>query len=339
MATPYLADDESVVLATENIRVRSTPYQALILTNKRVLLVRTEGEKISAEEFLIADLRSALVSQAAKDDPTLLLSYVTPRGEARRESIAFTASPDKSRKDEVREWAKKLSDQLKPLPDEETTSPSPPPRGATFSAGGSKAGSTADILAKHERLAGLTFPDIDLSDEPEKEPSRTKTVVIAVLAVIVVAALAWMFLLPHVPPQEISVTPAATQTPVPERTTVPATEVPTIITPATPELPAKLIVPSTGVWIRVEYAGNYTGTVGSGSILKEVSDTGEHLYQQAITTGSVRAIVEKTDASGGTLTVQIYKDGKVVSEGTTSRPNGEVNLQIDLAAPAATPAP
>ena len=135
MATPYLEDDESVVLATENIRVRSTPYQALILTNRRVLLVRTEGEKISAEEFLIADLRSALVSQAAKDDPTLLLSYVTPRAEARRESIAFLGSPDKPRKDEVREWAKKLSDQLKPLPDEDTMPPPVPSQRAASPAG------------------------------------------------------------------------------------------------------------------------------------------------------------------------------------------------------------
>lgn len=339
MVNPYLADDESVALATENIRVRSTTYQALILTNKRVLFVRTEGEKISAEEFLIANLRSALVSQAAKDEPTLLLSYVTSRGEARRESIVFISPPEKPRRDEVREWAKKLSDQLMPLPDEEIPlTPSSAPRKTPPTAAAAKGGSTTDILAKHERLSGLSFPAIDLSEEPENPPSLRKTIVVAVLGIIVIAALAWMFLLPHAPSQETATPPGVTPepTPFPEMTTVPVTEAPTIATPSTPPLPAKLIVPSTGVWVRVEYAGNFTGTVGSGSILKEVSDTGEHLYQQAITTGSVRAIVEKVDGSSGTLSVEIYKDGKIVSEGTTSRPFGEVNLQIDLTAP--TPA-
>jgi len=343
MANPYLADDESVVLATENIRVRTIQYQALILTNKRVLLIRMDGDRISAEEFLISDLRSALVSQAAKE-PTLLLSYVTPRGEARRESIVFVPTPQKIRRDEVREWAKKLSDQLQPLPDEEIPlTPSSAPAKTPPPAAGVKGGTTPEILAKHERPAGFSFPDVSISDEPEKPPFPVKTIGIAVLAVIVIAALAWVFLVPHAPPMEGTAAPTITPAETPPQVTPEETTAqPAIETlPPTPA-PVQFKIPETGVWVHVVYARNFSGTLAGDATSKEVIDSGEHWYPMSATKGSVRAIIGKTDASGETLTVDIFRNGKLLTgwpSNETANPLGEVNLQIDLTTPTPTPTP
>ena len=346
MADPHLADDESVVLAAENIRVRSFNYPALVLTNKRVLLIRSEGEKMSAEEFLLSDLRSALVSQAARDNPTLLLSYVTARGEARRETIVFPNTPEKNRKDEVREWAKTLSDKLKPLPDEEDTLRAPPPSaakgsrtGSPAAAGGQPGSLPQDIVAKHGRVSGLSFPDVTIGGDAETpHPFSRKRIILGAIGLVVIVVLALLFLLPHAPSPAGTVTPVPTmsETPVSAATTEPVTLSPTAPAALTT---VQLIVPSTGVWIRIQYSGNYTGMIGSSSDLRSVSDSGDHLYQQAITRGSVRAIVDKEDSTNRKLTVDIYKDGKVVPDGhgETTLPKGEVNLQIELAA--GTPKP
>ena len=341
MVNPYLADDEPVVLATENIRTRSGSYQALVLTDKRVLLIRTEGEKISAEEFLLSDLRSALVSQAAKDEPTLLLSYVTPRGEPRRESIVFVSTPEKRRNDEVREWAKKLSDQLRPLPEDGGTLMSP----QAARPAGRQSGATRDgLLEKHGRLSGLAFPDIPGITSEEETPSAhsRKWIPVGALIIIVLVVLAGIFLLPHAPAKQEATAPVPTpaETPVPAATAEPVAGPTVAAVQSLAPSQVQYIVPSTGVWVRVDYAGNYTGTVGSGSLLAQVSDAGQHLYQQAVTTGSVRVIIDKSDASNRVLTADIYQDGRLLTgsiKNQTSSPYGEVNLQIDLAP--VTPSP
>jgi hypothetical protein len=102
--------------------------------------------------------------------------------------------------------------------------------------------------------------------------------------------------------------------------------------------PTHIQIPDTGVWVRVQYAGIYTGTVGTPGVLLDVKDTGEHLYRISTTTGVVVASIQKVDGSADELTAEVYKDGVLIKRSTTITPKGIIEIQLSLKAPA-TPSP
>ncbi len=340
MADPYLADDETIILAAEHIRVRSKEYPALILTNRRLLLIRSAGEAISVGEYPLDALRSALVSQAPRDDPSLLLTYVTPRGDLRREIFSFTGTPEQRRADEVREWAKKLSATLKPLVKDEGILTESPPGGASAATAAGTPLPSREIPESRGRSSKLVIPDISDILEPAKPPASPARRIIPVAAILVViAVLAGIFFLSHatseantdLPVPSIPATPVPAATAV-TITTVPVTEITSPLSGAGVSGTDQFVIPSTGVWIRIRYSGNFTGSVGSGSVMIPVAGSGDHFYHQAVTTGSIRAFVEKEDGSGNKLSVDIYQDGAIVADGhgETTKPFGGVNIQIGL---------
>ena len=334
MSAPYLEDDESVVLAAEHIRVGSVTYPALILTNRRILLVRTEGDTVSAEEYFVSRLRSALVSHAARDDPALIITYVTAKRESRRETFTFIGTPEKRRTDEVKAWAKKLSANLKPLPDDEvivSESTTPAKHGESLTK------SSHEILEKHGRVSGMAFPDMPDFSEPEERPAYSGTrIIVAAIVIVIIAALVWTFLIPPPSPQDgAGPTPTAIITQVPPVTTVTHS-----VTLATTPAMEQFKVPATGVWVRVQYSGNYTGNIAGGTTRQEIADSGETWYQLSMKTGTVVAVVEKMDSSTDKLSVDIFRDGKVIpnGHGETTRPYAEVNIQVDLSGQNPAPA-
>ena len=104
-----------------------------------------------------------------------------------------------------------------------------------------------------------------------------------------------------------------------------ATITPTVITTQATPLPSvtpvQIAIPQTGVWMRVTYPGNYTGTYGSiGYYQTPVTDTGDHFYPIATATSPVVASIKKLDGSGDTLAIAIYKDGVLIKEESTTAP-------------------
>jgi hypothetical protein len=140
------------------------------------------------------------------------------------------------------------------------------------------------------------------------------------------------------PTPEITVPPtAAPTTAIPTPT---PTQEPTVAVATPPPTPAPIIIPDTGVWVRVKYAGTFTGSYGTPGALREVSGTGEQVYQVATSTGVVVASFAKDDGSGDVITTEVYKDGTLVQSDKTTTPRGIAQIQVDLkAAPQATQAP
>jgi hypothetical protein len=127
-------------------------------------------------------------------------------------------------------------------------------------------------------------------------------------------------------------TPALTVVP---QLTTPATPVPTTV-PTTipvvslqPTQPA-FNVPPVGVWVRVYYLGKFTGSIGTPGRLRDVTDTGDHLYQISTSEGPVVASIQKVDGSEGELVVEVYKDGVQYKRATTIAPKGMIEIQMLL---------
>jgi hypothetical protein len=121
-----------------------------------------------------------------------------------------------------------------------------------------------------------------------------------------------------IPTATILVTPTTVQqTPI-SQVTIEPTSLPT------------MSIPDIGVWVRVQYAGNFTGTVGTAGDIKQVNSSGDRVYQLSVIEGIVQATVQKQDGSGNTLTVEVYNNGMMIARNTKATPFGSVEMQVDL---------
>jgi len=124
----------------------------------------------------------------------------------------------------------------------------------------------------------------------------------------------------HVP-----VGPAIVTTPaVPEVTPVPRVATP-IPTPA-----SQYALPTKGVWVHVLYPGAYSGSLNFNGQLKEVNSSGEQYFQIPITGGVIDSSIKKADGSVNTLTIEVYKDGKMLDLANTTAPQGTVEIHSSV---------
>ncbi len=166
------------------------------------------------------------------------------------------------------------------------------------------------------------------------QPSKPKLIAVTAI-VVIIALIAGAFIYstilagnngePLIPPVSPTITPAATiipptsvaQTPAPQITVVP-TPLPTVM------------IPDKGVWVKVQYGGNFTGRIGTSGNLKLVNGSGDRYYQIPIIDGIVEVLLQKEDGSGNMLTVEIYQNGKMVTRSTKSTPFGIIEVRENI---------
>jgi len=189
-------------------------------------------------------------------------------------------------------------------------------------------------------LATVQEPVLELPESPPPTPPSATvsklpgTLAIAVLVIVVLAFIAGLIIAanftaePAVP--GVNVTPVktapVTTPPTPRPTTVQTTA---LTTPVSTE-PAQARVPPTGIWVRVTYPGTYTGLIGTPGNLRDVTDTGEHLYSVSTNDGIVSISVQKNDGSADKILAEVYKNGVMVKSGSTTTPRGILEIQFDL---------
>ena len=93
--------------------------------------------------------------------------------------------------------------------------------------------------------------------------------------------------------------------------------------------PAQVVIPSTGVWVRVIYPRNYYGRLGNPGSLRGITGSGDRFYQMNEDNHLVQVQIYKTDNSGDTLTVEIYRNGEIINRRETTAPMGFIELLID----------
>jgi hypothetical protein len=184
-------------------------------------------------------------------------------------------------------------------------------------------------------------PQYPLPPAVSKRPPFLKMGVIAIVIIAIIAAI-FIFANP-LGGGAGTVTPEPTAVPTMEATAVPtATETRAAVTiaetaTAAPAGTEELVIPSTGVWVHVQYPGQYTGSVGTPAQLTDVTGTGEKFFQIATSEGIVVASIQKSDGSSDKLIVGVYKNGEKVLEKSTVVPKGVVEIQADLKPATAEP--
>jgi hypothetical protein len=174
-------------------------------------------------------------------------------------------------------------------------------------------------------------PSLPPSPPPSAQPGKVK--LIAVTAIVVIIALvAGAFIYSTIlggnagEPPVLPVTPAITT----ETTMIPTPTASPSPTPQITILPTPqptVSMPDKGVWVKVQYAGNFTGRVGTAGNMKQVSASGDQYYQIPINDGIVEVLLQKEDGSGNVLVVEVYQNGKMVARSTKATPFGAVEVR------------
>ena len=155
--------------------------------------------------------------------------------------------------------------------------------------------------------AEVPSPPPETPPLPPETGSRKQTF-IAVTAIMIVvlllAALALNFSANQAPP-------VAEPVPVPPATVQQTTPVPTQIT-----------IPPTGIWVRVEYPGNFYGWLGIPGSLRGVNSSGSVIYRIPDSAEIIQVNMYKTDNSGNPLSVEVIRDGRVTHQPDNYRSNG-----------------
>ena len=104
--------------------------------------------------------------------------------------------------------------------------------------------------------------------------------------------------------------------------------IPTPTISQTPTIP-EAIIPTSGIWVRVECNSTFLGSVGIPGSLKMVSGSGSQLYQILHSDGAVQASFQKQEYTGDPMTVDIYNNGTLMAHHTITAPRGTIDFIID----------
>jgi hypothetical protein len=89
-------------------------------------------------------------------------------------------------------------------------------------------------------------------------------------------------------------------------------------------------LPTTGVWVRVDYPGSWKGSYGTAAAPVAIIDSGVRQYKVESPNGTLQASIRKDDETNHVLIVEIYKNGAVIKRGTTNTPLGSVDISVVL---------
>lgn len=104
------------------------------------------------------------------------------------------------------------------------------------------------------------------------------------------------------------------------------------INPTTIKDQPTVSVPAEGVFVKVMYLGGFSGEYGMAGEMLSARDSGERVYEVVNATGTVSAKFKKTDSSTKPheLSVEIWKDGRVLKFEKNASPSGEVSIDYSL---------
>jgi hypothetical protein len=367
MGSPYLNSNEPIILASQNVVVNSVPFEA-ILTDRRLMLVDSRNNTVTANDIPLEALQRADAGENAAGDPLLTLSLSAASGELLPLVLTFSQKIQKQRKQECGEWVKKIKDLISSeRATAARTGVSLPDHGAATDEGVSAAPPLpAKARARPDAAPVLRQPISPETAPPAPRPAqehvpvpaagpvpsvpeplakpprpaapsgRTRVIAVAAIVIVILAAIGGAYIYsqslaaqqkgPAAPAPTPSLPTAAIPAPTPKSTEIPIPEV----TPVPSQAPL-VVIPQSGVWVRVEYAGGFTGSVGTpGGQPRAVTANGTWLYRVPTVDGPVVGSIRKQDGSGNLLTVEVYNNGTLVKRVTTKAPNGAIEINAEL---------
>lgn len=330
MDTPPLEDGETVIHTTQRLIINGTSHTG-ILTDRRLILVGSESE---TPQIIIpfADIELAAADTNRLREPVIRITYSTPDGSARGIELIFV----------YQVGARNVQNRDKSIGlFEEHGVPVRPAPPDAYRILDRKEGMQAGTLvvegtdARPQAPAWSIYGTQDSSKGSREVPTEVSPVLTIAVGIILAAIIIWAMTVPLPEPREpsylakISVTPGVTAKPVPPpaATTTPVATIPTIV----PLQPGQ--VPGNGFFVKIVYPGEYTGYLSAGGWRKEIAGSGTQQYQVPVQDTVIDGFIEKTDGSGNTLTVDVYNGGIQISEHTTSKPRGMVEMHVAVGTP------
>ncbi|MEN6444391.1 MAG: hypothetical protein ABFC71_11660 [Methanoregula sp.] len=324
-----LNSDESILHTTHTIVIAGVRYEA-VLTSRRLIIVESETGTIR-EDLLFSAIGLAVAGSSQIREPELTLEINSPDKEIRTLELRFIRSlgiqnfPDRDKCIAI------LKEHNVPVRVNSRTVDSVPlSPGKGLIPGetdGEKPATRPAVpeftLLKYQSQAQQP----DLLEPKEHSPLITVAAIIIVIAAIIGGAL----IMGHGNNAATStVLPAVTTAVLPAAVTTNPTPILTpenqVTSAPQPSGPPVFLVPPTGVWVRVQYPGNYVGGISVFGRNIAVNDTGTRYYQVPINYGPVDAFIEKQDGSADNLEIAVFQDGTLVSSSNTSKPLGTVDF-------------
>lgn len=334
-----LGSDEAILKKNQKIIVSGSRCEA-ILTNRRLILTDRETGDIR-EDIQYADISLGAAGLNSIREPVLRLRINPPSGEPRSVEIIFVYQPAGINLQD-------LERSIAILREHKVTIQGSAHLDATNLMSRVNAVSTS-LPTVEEPAARPAVPDMSILGSsrtvtqpvPVENRPRPYLFVIAAALVILVILLAGAFIGGLMAPSQHAA-PLPGRTPVPTTEIIPATppvtEVPVLT--ITTVIPMKEPVPVNGTWVRIAYPGNYTGSLKSGGWNIEINTTGTSDYLLPVRDNLIEGSIVKTEGDGDTMVVGVYYYGTLISEQSTSKPRGVIDLHLDIQqALRATPTP
>ena len=111
MGDPELRSDETIILRTQGIFVKSIPFEG-ILTNKRIILIDKAKNLLPQKEIPLVTIKDIVVGENAIRDQIITLSVVARSGEIRQMILTFSRQTGGNRIRERDAWAKALKENI-----------------------------------------------------------------------------------------------------------------------------------------------------------------------------------------------------------------------------------
>ena len=111
MGDPDLRSDETVLVRTQGVYVKSTAFEG-ILTNKRIVLIDRAKNLLPPKEIPLATIKDVEGGENAIRDPFVTITVITRTGETRQMVLTFSRTARGNRNKERDEWVKTLKENV-----------------------------------------------------------------------------------------------------------------------------------------------------------------------------------------------------------------------------------
>jgi hypothetical protein len=111
MGEPDLRSDETVLVRTPGVFIKSIPFEG-ILTNKRIVLVDRAKNLLPPKEIPLATIKDIEGGENAIRDPIVTVTVITRTGETRQMVLTFSRTAGGNRNKERDEWVKTLKENV-----------------------------------------------------------------------------------------------------------------------------------------------------------------------------------------------------------------------------------
>jgi len=324
-----LNSDETIIQKTQIVIITGVRHEA-VLTSRRLILIENETNRIH-ENIPYAEIEQAISGVNKLREPIITLIVDSPGGEKRTLELIFIHFIGDKNIVELEKCLTILKEHNVPI------------------GGMSLASIRAQLIKVDRKNKGTLVVEEQVSRPavpewivfgsfsnnkqiPEEENTGRSplTTIIAICVFLVVFITGVAFMGQMVQEKPLSGQPAIATAGVKGVVTI-ATPAPTPIpssriTPIPTESLPQIIIPPTGVWVRVQYPGNFSGNIGALGRNIDVKGSGIQWYQLPVVDTTLDGTISKLDGSSDKMLVETYKDGTLISRKSTKSPYGSIEL-------------